>query len=129
MACECTSRSTTRSPGRCPPAAGWWRATPWSTSAWRWTWSSSSPLYAASALLLWRGSPWGHVLGAVSVVAGVLHQVSYLVAMPVQVAAEVSGAVSYDAAEPVIVALYLLGAALLFGQPTHRTRTGLGRTR
>ena len=58
-----------------------------------------------------------------------MHQVSYLVAMPVQVAAEVSGAVSYDAAEPVIVALYLLGAALLFGQPTHRTRTGLGRTR
>ena len=74
------------------------------------------PLYAAAAALMWRASPWGHVLGAIGVVAGLLHQVTYLVAMPFQVAAEIPGAVSYDAGEPVIVALYLAGAALLFGR-------------
>ena len=72
------------------------------------------PLYAASSVLLWWRSPWGYVLGAIAVIAGVLHQVSYMVAMPFQVAADVPGAVSYDPGEPVIVALYLLAGALLF---------------
>lgn len=71
------------------------------------------PLYAAAAVLLWRHSAWGYVLGSISLVAGVLHQASYMVAMPFQVAADVPGAVAYDPGEPVIVLLYLLGATLL----------------
>jgi len=71
------------------------------------------PLYAASAVLLWRRQPWGLVLAGVAVLAGLLHQLSYLVAMPFQVAAEVPGAVAYDQGEPVIVLLYLTASVLL----------------
>lgn len=71
------------------------------------------PLYAAAAVLLWRRAAWGYVLGTIALVAGVLHQVSYMVAMPFQVAADIPDAVSYDPGEPIIVILYLLGAALL----------------
>jgi hypothetical protein len=71
------------------------------------------PLYAAAALLLWRGAGWGYVLGAISLIAGLLHQVSYIVAMPFQVAADIPNAVAYDPGEPVIVLAYLLGAYLL----------------
>jgi hypothetical protein len=71
------------------------------------------PLYAAAALLLWRGAAWGYVLGVISLVAGLLHQLSYIVAMPFQVAADVPNAVAYDPGEPVIVLVYLLGAFLL----------------
>lgn len=72
-----------------------------------------TPLYAAAAVLLWRRKPWGYVLGFLAVLPGLLHQLTYLVAMPFQVAADVPGAVSTDAAEPLIVLLYLTGAALL----------------
>jgi hypothetical protein len=77
------------------------------------------PLYAVAAVLLWRRAPWGYVLAAVAVFAGLLHQVSYLVAMPVQAAADIPGAVAYDPGEPVIVLLYLVAAALLLhgGRP------------
>ena len=71
------------------------------------------PLYAGAAILLWRSIGWGYVLGALSLIAGLLHQVSYIVAMPFQVAADVPGAVSYDPGEPVIVLAYLLGGFLL----------------
>lgn len=71
------------------------------------------PLYAGAAVLLWRSIGWGYVLGAISLIAGLLHQVSYIVAMPFQVAADVPGAVAYDPGEPVIVLAYLLGAFLL----------------
>jgi hypothetical protein len=71
------------------------------------------PLYVAAALLLWRGAVWGYVLGAISLVAGLLHQLSYIVAMPFQVAADIPNAVAYDPGEPVIVLVYLLGAFLL----------------
>ncbi|MFC5730836.1 MULTISPECIES: hypothetical protein [Nocardioides] len=66
-------------------------------------------MYAASAVMLWRRAARGFVLGALALIAGLLHQVSYVVAMPFQVAAEVPGAASYDPGEPVIVLLYLLG--------------------
>jgi len=71
------------------------------------------PLYAVAAVMLWRRAPWGVVLAAVALFAGILHQVSYIVAMPLQVAADVSGAVSYDPAEPIIVLLYVVASALL----------------
>lgn len=71
------------------------------------------PLYAVAAVLLWRRAAWGYVLAAVALFAGILHQVSYLVAMPFQAAANLPGAVSYDPAEPLIVLLYLVAALLL----------------
>jgi hypothetical protein len=76
------------------------------------------PLYAIAAVLLWRHAPWGYLLAAVALVAGLLHQASYIVAMPFQLAAEVPGAVSYDPGEPVIVLLFLVATTLLF----HGTR-------
>jgi hypothetical protein len=75
------------------------------------------PLYAAAALLIWRKAAWGYVLASVALVAGLLHQVTYVLAMPFQLLAEVDGAVAYDPLEPVIVALYIAGLALL-----HRPR-------
>lgn len=71
------------------------------------------PLYAAASVLLWRRAPWGYALAAISLFAGVLHQLSYMVAMPFQVAADVPGAVAYDPGEPVIVLLYLTASVLL----------------
>lgn len=71
------------------------------------------PLYAAAAVLLWRRMPWGYVLAVLALLPGILHQVTYLVAMPFQVAADVPGAVSTDPAEPAIVLLYLAAATLL----------------
>jgi hypothetical protein len=71
------------------------------------------PLYASAAVLLWRRAQWGFVLAGIALFAGILHQVSYIVAMPFQVAADVPGAVSYDPAEPVIVLLYLVASTLL----------------
>jgi hypothetical protein len=72
------------------------------------------PLYAVAAVLLWRRAAWGYVLAAVALIAGVLHQVSYVVAMPFQVTADVPEAVSSDPIEPVIVLLYVVATALLF---------------
>jgi hypothetical protein len=72
------------------------------------------PLYAITAVLLWRRASWGYALAAVAVVGGILHQVSYIVAMPFQVAADIPGAVSYDPVEPIIVLLYLVATTLLF---------------
>lgn len=71
------------------------------------------PLYTAAAVLLVRRSTWGYVLGVIALVAGVLHQVSYVVAMPAPVAAGIPGAVAYDPTEPIIASIYLLGAFLL----------------
>ncbi|MDI6909826.1 hypothetical protein [Nocardioides sp.] len=79
------------------------------------------PLYTAAAILLWRRTTWGFVLGVVAVVAGLLHQVGYIVAMPFQVAADIPGAVSYDPGEPVVVLAYLLAAVLLL-RPTSTDR-------
>ena len=84
-----------------------------------------APLYAVAAVLLWRRAPWGYLLAAVALFAGTLHQVSYLVAMPFQAAADIPGAVWYDPGEPVIVLLYVVGTALLLRGTTPRTRSPL----
>jgi hypothetical protein len=76
------------------------------------------PLYTVAAVLLWRRAPWGFVLAAVALFAGILHQASYIVAMPFQVAADVSGAVSYDPAEPIIVLLYVVASTFLLRSRT-----------
>jgi hypothetical protein len=71
------------------------------------------PLYAAGAWMMWHRAPWGYALAGLALLAGVLHQLSYLVAMPFQVAADVPDAVACDPGEPVVVALYLAGSLLL----------------
>ena len=71
------------------------------------------PLYAAASVLLWRRAPWGNALAGLALFAGLLHQLSYVVAMLFQVAADVPGAVAYDPGEPVIVLLYLTASGLL----------------
>jgi hypothetical protein len=84
------------------------------------------PLYAAGAVLLWRRAPWGYVLAFVALVSGLLHQVSYLVALAAQYIAGVPGAVAIDAVEPVIILLYAAAVAPLLrglrrarSQPSH----------
>ena len=71
------------------------------------------PLYVAAAVLLWRRAAWRYALAGLALLSGVLHQLSYLVAMPFQVAAGVAGAVAYDPGEPVIGLLYLAASVLL----------------
>jgi hypothetical protein len=85
------------------------------------------PLYAAAAVLIWRRTPWGYLLAAVAVFAGLLHQVSYVVAMPFQAAADVPGAVWYDPIEPVIVLVYLVAAILLLRGTVRASGTTSGR--
>jgi hypothetical protein len=82
------------------------------------------PFYAVAALLLWRRAAWGYVLAAAALVAGVLLQVSYIVAMPFQFTADVPEAVSYDSIEPVIVLVYVVATALLLRGTTDASRQG-----
>ena len=71
------------------------------------------PGYALAAVLLWRRNVWGYVLGAILLTSGVAHQISYMVALPFQVAADVPGATAFDPAEPVIASGFLLAAVAL----------------
>jgi hypothetical protein len=71
------------------------------------------PLYAAAAVLLWRRRAWGFLLAAVALISGTLHQVSYVVALLFQYAAEVPGSVAVDLLEPMILLLYALATVLL----------------
>ena len=71
------------------------------------------PLYAAAAVLLWRRTGWGYLLAFVALLSGIPEQISYLVGMPLQVAAGVPGAVSFDPLEPVILAFYVIGFLML----------------
>jgi uncharacterized membrane protein len=66
------------------------------------------PLYALSAVLLWRHLSWGRVLGLLAVISGLLHQLSYLCALAFQAGAEVPGARAFDPFEPIIVIGYLV---------------------
>ena len=71
------------------------------------------PLYGAAAVLLWRRRAWGFVLAALALVAGTLHQVSYVVALLFQYSADVPGSVAIDPLEPVILLLYGVATVLL----------------
>jgi hypothetical protein len=72
------------------------------------------PLLLVAASLVWMRRPWGSVLTAVAVVAGLLSQVTYLLALPVQVLADVPGARAFDPFEPLIVLAFAVPAVLLF---------------
>jgi hypothetical protein len=73
------------------------------------------PTYLLAAVLLWRRQTWGYVLAAVVLVAGVLHQLSYMTALVFQSNASISGATSFDPLEPIILGIYLVGTVLLLG--------------
>jgi hypothetical protein len=70
------------------------------------------PAYLLAAGWLWRRQPWGLLLATIVLVAGALHQLSYVSAMLFQSAADIPGA-AFDVFEPAIVALYLVGSVLL----------------
>jgi hypothetical protein len=71
------------------------------------------PAYLLAAVWLWRRRAWGFLLATTVLVAGALHQVSYVTGMLFQLAADVPGA-AFDVVEPVSVALFAIGAGLLF---------------
>jgi hypothetical protein len=71
------------------------------------------PAYLLAAVWLWRRQSWGFLLAAAILVAGALHQVSYIAGMLFQLAADIPGA-AFDTIEPIIVTLYILAAGLLF---------------
>jgi hypothetical protein len=56
-------------------------------------------------------------------VAGTVHQVGYLVAMPSQVAAGVPGATAFDPLEPPIAIVFLVAAVAVLRRVPHRRRT------
>jgi hypothetical protein len=70
------------------------------------------PVYMLAAGWLWRRRAWGYVLAAITLLAGALHQVSYVAGMAFQLAADIPGA-AFDPLEPFIIALYLVGGVLL----------------
>jgi hypothetical protein len=84
------------------------------------------PGYAVAAVLLWRRVAAGYVLATVLLIAGTLHQVSYMVALVFQATAGVSGAVAFDPFEPVIAALYLTATVAMLLAAGTRTEVQLG---
>jgi hypothetical protein len=70
------------------------------------------PAYVLAAVWLWRRRAWGFVLAAAVLVAGALHQVSYVAGMVFQLAAAIPGA-AFDPYVPVIMTLFAAGGGLL----------------
>ena len=54
------------------------------------------------------------ILGAIALIAGILHQLSYVTALLAQHLGDVPGAVAIDPVEPVIIGVYIAGAVLLW---------------
>lgn len=73
------------------------------------------PASALAAVLLWRRTAWGYVLGTVVAVLSVIYQLNYMVALVVQANAGVPGATAFDPQEPPIVAAFLVATVLLLG--------------
>ncbi|MFA9431141.1 hypothetical protein [Egicoccus sp. AB-alg2] len=70
------------------------------------------PTYLLAAVLLWRRRGGGYLIAVTVLVAGLLHQASYVSGMLFQLAADIPGA-AFDPVEPVIIVLYLAAAVLL----------------
>ena len=73
-----------------------------------------APAYLLAGFWLWRRRPWGFLLAAVTLLAGVTHQISYIAGMLSQIAADIPEA-GFDPFEPIIIGVYVLGSALLLG--------------
>ena len=70
------------------------------------------PAYLIAAVWLWRRRAWGYLLATVVLLAGALHQISYIAGMLFQLAADIPGA-GFDPYEPVILGLFAVGSGLL----------------
>jgi hypothetical protein len=70
------------------------------------------PAYLVAAIWLWRRRAWGYVFATAALVAGALHQVSYVAATILQMTSGIPGA-SFDTVEPIILTLFALASALL----------------
>jgi hypothetical protein len=87
------------------------------------------PAYALAAVLLWRRVATGYVLATVLLIAGTLHQVSYMVALVFQSTAGVPGAVAFDPFEPMIAALYLTATvAILLSAGPRQMHSAVGQS-
>lgn len=71
------------------------------------------PAYALAGILLLRRRPWGYVLAAVVLIAGVLQQVEYAMALVFQASTDIPGAIAFDPIEPFIISAYLVGTVTL----------------
>jgi hypothetical protein len=71
------------------------------------------PAYLLAAILLWRRAAWGYVLASASLVAGTVHQLSYMAALVFQARAGVPGATAFDPQKPFVAAAFLVAAVLL----------------
>jgi hypothetical protein len=71
------------------------------------------PAHTLAAVLLWRRAVWGHVAAAAVLVSGSIHQLGYLVALPLQVSAGVPDAATTDPGEPPIALAFLVATAVL----------------
>jgi hypothetical protein len=78
--------------------------------------------YVLAAVLLWRRAAWGYVAATVLLVAGLVHQLSYMAALAFQAQADVPGATAFDRQEPAIVAVFLIALALLLANLPGRGR-------
>ncbi|MGY1679972.1 hypothetical protein [Geodermatophilus sp. SYSU D01176] len=83
------------------------------------------PAWAVAAALLWRRSPWGHVLGAVLLTSSAVIQANYLLALRAQAAAGIPGATAFDPQEPPIAAA-IVGAAAALLAGTRRPMDAAG---
>ncbi len=82
------------------------------------------PSLALAAILLWRRTAWGYILGAVLSVYGVIYQLNFMSASFFQANAHVAGASAFDPLELPLVTGFLVSAALLLGNLRHRRRPG-----
>ena len=71
------------------------------------------PAYALAGLLLWRRAAWGYLLATAVLIAGVLQQMEYMVALVFQANADIRGATGYDPIEPFIAAIYVTAAVIM----------------
>lgn len=78
------------------------------------------PAYVLAGVLLWRRVAWGYAIAAALLVAGVLHQVAYMVALVFQALRGVAGATAFDPAEPVIAGAFIVAAALMLAHCDRR---------
>jgi hypothetical protein len=69
--------------------------------------------YALAAVLLWRRAPWGYVAATVLLVSGLVHQLSYMVALSFQAQEDVPGATAFDPQEPAVIAVFLIALILM----------------
>jgi hypothetical protein len=81
------------------------------------------PVYLLAAVWLWRRRAWGYLLATIVLVAGLLHQISYIAAMLLQITGGIPGA-AFDPFEPFIVILFATGGGLLLAN----LRTGAPET-